>query len=39
MEMCSNGHDEIVVLGSDCPLCEAMETILSLEGEVDELRD
>lgn len=36
MEMCSDGHNEIVFMGrpKDCPLCEALQEIENLKDEI-----
>ena len=37
MYLCSDGHDEIVSEGFNCPLCAANNQIENLEGSVEEL--
>jgi hypothetical protein len=39
MEMCSSGHKEIVHDSQNCPLCEALEKIETLENDISDLRD
>ena len=37
MYICDDGHEEIVYLGRDCPLCSALSKILALEEEIEGL--
>jgi len=38
VNICDDGHDEIVFDGRYCPLCLAEEKIKELENEIDTLR-
>lgn len=38
MDICSNGHDQIVFDNRHCPLCEANIWIENLKGEIQELK-
>ena len=38
MNLCSDGHDEVCYEGRRCPVCEKMDEIAKLEGEVDDLK-
>jgi hypothetical protein len=37
MKVCDEGHDEVVFNGVICPVCEKMEEIENLEGDIVDL--
>jgi hypothetical protein len=39
MNICKDGHEEIIFNGKDCPLCDALCTKDDLETEVETLCD
>ncbi len=39
MELCNDGHNEIVYQTQECPLCTAKEEIETLSEEIDSLRE
>lgn len=39
MELCNDGHDEIVHESRQCPVCEAHMKIDSLNDRIDNLKD
>ena len=39
MEICDAGHEQIVHEERACPLCVEIQRVLSLQGELEEVRD
>lgn len=39
MNLCAEGHEEIVYGKGKCPLCGALQTISGLEKELEELHE
>ena len=37
MNICEEGHEEIVIEGRRCPLCDALQEISNLEDKIREL--
>jgi hypothetical protein len=36
MQICSDGHDEVVYQGKDCPVCPLVKDIADLESALEE---